>query len=432
MRFELPKGTRDFLPEEKILRDCIINTLKETFELYGYNTLETPALEMYETLSSKYAGGSEILKEIYTLTDNAKRKLALRYDLTVPLARVIASNPALKKPFKRYQIDRVWRDGPIKLGRYREFWQCDADVIGIKSMLADAELLALANSFFKKINLDVTICVNNRKLLNSILDIYNIQKEKQESIIITLDKIKKIGIKGVAAELKKKNISDKAIKALLELFNAKNKDDYKLIDKLDKLLKEKEGINEIKELLYYCKEFNLDNVKLEISMARGLSYYTGTVFEIFINNGSLSCSLAAGGRFDSMISNFMNSREEVPAVGISFGLDTLMDAVTLNKKIQLKKSTTLVYIIPIDAKKECIKIAKSLRDQGIKCDMDLVGRSITKNLEYVNKLNIPYALIIGSDELKQKKLKLKDMASGKEKLLNIEVIFKELKKQNSD
>src|SRR3989338_8588501 len=160
MELDTVKGTRDIFPEDKIVRDKIVSSLKEIFELYGFNPLETPALENYETLSSKYAGGSEIMKEVYTLEDNAQRKLGLRYDLTVPFARVIAMNPSMKKPFKRYQIDKVWRNGPIKLGRYREFWQCDVDVVGTRSLASDAEFLALASSFFKKIGLDVTICVN--------------------------------------------------------------------------------------------------------------------------------------------------------------------------------------------------------------------------------------------------------------------------------
>src|SRR3989338_5767687 len=164
MELQIPKGTRDFLPEDKIVRDGIASILKEAFELYGYNPLETPALENYETLASKYAGGAEIMKEVYRLKDNGGRELGLRYDLTVPFARVIAMNPAIKKPFKRYQIDRVWRDGPIKLVRYREFWQCDVDVVGIKSVMAEAELFAIASSVFEKLGLDITIYINNRKL----------------------------------------------------------------------------------------------------------------------------------------------------------------------------------------------------------------------------------------------------------------------------
>ncbi len=425
---QLPKGTRDFLPEDKIVRDKIVALLKETFELYGYNPLETPALELYETLSSKYAGGSEILKETYSLTDNANRKLGLRYDLTVPFARVIAMNPSLKKPFKRYQIDRVWRDGPIKLGRYREFWQCDVDVVGVKSMLADAELLSLASNFFEKLRLEVTIYVNNRKLMNSILNFAGIQKEKQEEAILSIDKLKKIGINEVRKELEQKGISDESIAKVLSIFEM-NGTNAELIEKLNSIIEEKEGIKEIKELLEYAEEFGIKNVKLDISLARGLAYYTGTVLEVFINNGTISSSLAAGGRFDRMIGLFLGSKEEIPAVGMSFGLDVLTDAIKLNKKEESKKTITEIYLAPIGTQKECIKILDNLRKNGIKGDMDLIGKGITKNLDYADKMGIKYVIIIGPNELKEAKIKLKNMNSGEEKLISLKELVKEVKNE---
>ena len=232
---ELPKGTRDFMPEDKILRDDIVKTLKKNFELFGYNPLETPALEMYETLASKYAGGGEILKETYSLKDNADRKLGLRYDLTVPFARVIAMNPQLKMPFKRYQIDKVWRDGPIKLGRYREFWQCDCDVVGSSSMIADAELIALASKVFDDLDLEVTLYFNNRKLLNSILDYCGIKKSVQDDAIISIDKLKKIGFDGVKKELVEKGIADDNVEKIKEVFGT----DGSNLENLKSILKNK-------------------------------------------------------------------------------------------------------------------------------------------------------------------------------------------------
>src|SRR3989344_947353 len=262
---ELPKGTRDFMPEDKILRDDIVKTLKKNFELFGYNPLETPALEMYETLASKYAGGGEILKETYSLKDNADRKLGLRYDLTVPFARVIAMNPQLKMPFKRYQIDKVWRDGPIKLGRYREFWQCDCDVVGSSSMIADAEIIALASKIFKDLGLDVQIKYNNRKLLNSILDVCQIEKEVQDSVILSLDKMEKIGFNGVEKELVEKNVEKEQIKNLKQFFG--KADD---LESLEPKLKENQGLKELKELKEYLKSFGVKNAFFEMSLARGL------------------------------------------------------------------------------------------------------------------------------------------------------------------
>jgi histidyl-tRNA synthetase len=426
MTLKTPKGTRDFLPEDKIVRDKIVASLKEIFELYGYNPLETPALELYDTLASKYAGGAEILKEVYTLTDNAERKLGLRYDLTIPFARVIAMNPEIKKPFKRYQIDRVWRDGPIKLGRYREFWQCDVDVVGIKSVRVDAELISLASTFFKKLGLDVTIFVNNRKLLNAMLDFAGVKKELQESVILSIDKLKKIGVDGVRKELEEKGIPDDSIAKALGIFNIGESENNKIIEKLDQFLTNKEGIEEIKELLKYCELFGAKNVQLNISLARGLSYYTGTVLEVFMNDESMSSSLAGGGRFDKMIGMFLGSTEEVPAVGMSFGLDVITDVLKLKNIVETRKSVADVYIIPLNTTEECIKIMSTLRNEGIKCDMDLIGRNIKKNMEYANKLCIPYVIIVGENELKEDKVNLKNMTTGDQKMLTTEEVVKEV------
>src|SRR3989344_46333 len=399
MKLQRAKGTQDFLPEQKIVRQYIIDTLREVFELYGYSQLETPVLERYETLSSKYAGGSEILKEIFTLKDKGNRELALRYDLTVPFSRVIAMNPQLKMPFKRYQIGPVFRDGPISTGRVREFWQCDVDIVGIKKMTADAEILSLADM------------VNKRKVLNSILKEADIT-ENPEDIILTIDKLYKIGIKGVKEELKSKKLNDKQINKIINLISIKGSNQQKLKE-LSKL-ENKEGLEEIKELLSYLKEFKT-KVGFDITLARGLSYYTGTIFEVVLNK-DLSLSLGGGGRYDDMISKFMDSKQEYPAVDISFGLDRIYNLL-VNKNI--KKTNTKIFIIPIQTLKESLSIAQKLRENNINTDIDLNNKGISKNLDYANKLNIPYVLFIGENELKKKKLKLKDMNSGKERFLTI-------------
>src|SRR3989344_3082878 len=389
MTLQRAKGTRDFLPEQKIVRQYIIDTLREVFELYGYSPLETPVLERYETLSSKYAGGSEILKEVFKLKDQGNRELALRYDLTVPFSRVIAMNPQLKMPFKRYQTGPVFRDGPISTGRVREFWQCDVDIVGIKKMTADAEILSLADMAYKRLGLKVKIKINNRKILNSIL------KE----------------------ELKSKKLTDKQINKIISLISIKGSNSKKLKELCK--LENKEGLEEIKELLSYLKEFNT-KVEFDITLARGLSYYTGTIFEVVLNN-DLSLSLGGGGRYDDMISKFMDSKQEYPAVGISFGLDRIYN-ILVNKNI--KKTNTRLFIIPIQTLKESLNISQKLRENNINTDIDLNNKGISKNLDYANKLNIPYVLFIGENELKKKKLKLKDMNSGKEKFLTIKELCK--------
>lgn len=428
----LPRGMKDYQPEEKIFVDSLINELREVFELYGFMPLSTPALERWEVLSAKYAGGSEILKEAFRLKDQGDRQLGLRYDLTVPLARFVGMNPNIKMPFKRYQIDRVWRDGPIKLGRYREFLQCDVDVVGCKSMLVEAELLALSQEVFKRLGLDVIIKVNNRKLLNGLIGFAGIEKEKAPDAILSVDKLAKIGFDGVKKELIEKKLDEKQAEKLLKALMVSGSNN-EVLEQTKKLIKDEEGmqgIKELEELIDYCRVFgcDLDRIKLESSLARGLAYYTGTVFEVYLSAGELSSAIAAGGRFDEMINDFLGVKDRYPAAGISFGLDVIMDALKLKGRQASKKTNALAYVIPIQETREGIKIVGALRKAGIKADIDLVGRGPSKNFDYANALGIPFALVIGPDEVKQKKVKLKDMKTGNEKLLGLQEAIKELKK----
>ena len=236
MELQLPKGTRDFAPEEKILRDRIVSTLKEVFELYGYAPLETPILERFDVLASKYAGGSEILKEAFRLKDQGDRELGLRYDLTVPMCRYIAMNPTMKMPFKRYQIGEVFRDGPVASARYRQFTQCDVDVIGSSSMATDAEIVSLICMAFFKLNLEVKVKLNSRKLLNDILGYCGVEKEKQEAAILSIDKLEKFGVDVVKSELKQQRIDEKKITTILSLMAISGSNEEK-ISQLKKFLK---------------------------------------------------------------------------------------------------------------------------------------------------------------------------------------------------
>ena len=409
MKPETAKGTRDLIPKEALFKDEIISKLKKTFELYGYSPLETPILERYETLSAKYAGGSEILKETFRLKDQGKRELGLRYDLTVPFARFIGMNPNTKLPFKRYQIGPVFRDGPIKLGRLMEFYQCDADVVGTESIMAESELINLASRFFKEINQEITIKVNSIKILKSIMNYLEIEKDKQGKVILTIDKKEKISDGELRKELKTiiKNKADK----VLEIIN-KNDLSY-----LKKILKDNDGINEIEELL------RLTKAQFDVSLARGLSYYTGTIFEVYLRNSNIKSSVAAGGRYDNMIQNFLESGNKYPAVGISFGIDVILESLEKPEK----ETTTEIYIIPINKQKESFETAEKLRGNGLKVDMDLIGRGISKNLDYANKLRIPYVIFIGEEELKKDKLKLRNMKTGEESLLSLNDILKKFK-----
>ncbi|MBT4824170.1 histidine--tRNA ligase [Candidatus Woesearchaeota archaeon] len=442
MKLERAKGTRDIIPEEKIVRQEVIDSLRNIFERYGFSPLETPTIERFDVLAAKYAGGSEILKETFQMKDQGKRDLCLRYDLTVPFCRFIGMNPTIKMPFKRYQIGRVFRDGPIKTGRLREFWQCDVDVVGTKNMIADAEIIKITQRFFKSIELNVIIEVNNRKLLDGLMDDLKIPEGKREAVIIAIDKLKKVPIKDIEKELETKGIKKEKVDELFKILNTDGTNIQKL-EKLRKLLKSEkaiEGLDEIENLLKYVNEKDKDaKVVFAISLARGLSYYTGTVFEAFMADGKFRSSLCGGGRYDNMIGNFLGGNREFPAVGISFGIEPISVMMTEKLKSEqkkdsgnenIKKTVTELYVIPIPFDQSSVKAAKiveELREAGLKVDMDLSGKGISKNLNFANSYNIPYVLFVGEEELKKKKFKLKDMIKGKEEFLDVKGIVKKLK-----
>lgn len=415
------KGVRDFGPIEKLQRQSIVEILKNNFERFGFNPLETPILERYELFASKFGQGvqSEAMVETFKLQDQGKRNLVLRNEFTVPLARYIGMNPNLKMPFKRYQIGQVFRDGPIKLGRYRQFWQCDVDIVGVQQMTAEAELLSLTLEIFDKLNLDIEIQINSRKLLNDILANFKVAKKDREQVIIILDKLEKIGPKGVCQELNQQKIKIDQVDKLLELLQVTGSNEKK-IQIIAKIIKNSQGLQEIKELL------DLINSNKKIifspSLARGLLYYTGTVFEVFLKDSSkLSSALAGGGRYDEMIGNFLNNQNKVPAVGISFGLETIWDALTALNKLEKKQTLTQLYLISIGIdNQEICKIAQDFRQLGLNIDWDMQARNFKKNLNYANSLNIPFVGIVGENELKNNLITLKNMKTGKQELLTIQ------------
>lgn len=422
MKLNTAKGVQDIIPEEKIIQNKIVQDLKETFEQYGFSPLETPIIERLETLSAKFAAGeaSDALKETFKLKDQGKRNLGLRFDLTVPLARFVGMNPQLPMPFKRYEMGSVFRDGPIKAGRVRQFLQCDIDTIGTTSMLADAEILSVLDSAFKKFGLEVVIKLNNRKLLNGILEDCGIKKK--EEAIIAIDKLDKIGQKGVTAELKEKGI--KKFGDLFELIKPGI-----ILSELKKKVKSEEaleGIKELEEVFRYLENMKVNSVIFDVSLARGLAYYTGPVYEVFLKDGSFKSSLAGGGRWNKMIGNFLGKDSIVPAVGVSFGIVPIIEC--LKKKEEFtKKSSTKVFVIPIKTLDESLGIVQELRSKGINVAIDLLGRNISKNLKYANSLGIPYVIIIGQKELTEGKVLLRDMSSGDQFEISVKEVVKKVK-----
>jgi histidyl-tRNA synthetase len=426
---QMAKGVRDFGPADKIARDRIVGTLKEVFELFGYNPIETPVLERYELFASKFGVGeqTEAMAESFQLTDQGKRNLVLRNEFTVPFARFIAENPQLRMPFKRYQMGDVFRDGPIKLGRYREFWQCDVDVVGIDNNLIDAELLELANMVFGRLELDVEIKINNRKLLNAILAFAGVSKESEAIAIIAIDKMDKIGADGVSEELAKLGIEQKSIKTVLNLLSIAGTNEQK-IKELKNILGENEGLLEIEQTLKNL--ISETDIEFLPSLARGQAYYTGNVFEIYLKSKKITSSLCAGGRFNNMIAGFLGQEKNIPAIGISFGLDTIFDAMTLETVgFSAKKSVCEAYVIPIGESvgKYARKTLLELRKRGVKVDMDFLARKTGKNMEYADSYGIPWAILIGEEEVQTGKLTLRDMLSGNQTLLTVTDIVDRIK-----
>jgi len=414
------KGTRDFLPEEMILRQQVLEKIKYVFEIFGFQPLETPALEAWEVLSAKGAGGPEILKETYNFEDFGGRRVGLRFDLTVPLARVIASNPNLNLPFKRYQIQNVWRYGDITKDRFREFLQADIDIVGSETMLADAEIIACVISVLTELGFkDFTVRLNNRKILSALAKYAGVPENKVIDTFRIIDKLTKIGEEGIKKELLTK-ISKAATTKILEIIVNKKES---VLEELEKLVEDKEGFEELKQIISYLKQMKVEpKFEIDLSLARGLDYYTGPIFEVFAEEGI--GSIAGGGRYDKMIGLF--SGKNIPATGISFGIERMIEVMKERKIFEVKKSNVKVFVIAVNDKvrDKVLKIVQILRNNSISVDFDLRLRSLSKQLDYANSLGIPNVIIVGEKELKNNSVKLKKMDTGKEISLKIDDMVK--------
>lgn len=413
MRFKTVRGMRDLLPEKACKKKFIEETCRSIFELYGFEPLETPIVEELALLTKKGSAGAEIEQELYTFEDKAKRKLGLRFDLTVPLARVVANNKELRMPFKRYQIGRVYRYDRPQAKRYREFTQADADIIGVANVLAEFELIALSYDIVQALGIDAYMVINSRMLLESLALASGVRKEQLADCFRAIDKAEKFGWSAVEKELEEKGISTK-------LLDIVKKND---LNAAEERIKEKrlstKGLEEIKELIGYLKAQQLSEfVRIDLALARGLDYYTGIVMEIKIANGP---SIGGGGRYDKLIGLY--GGRELAATGISFGVDRILD--TIEDRLACETATK-IFVIPIGKEMvmQALELTQNIRKLGINAELDLMQRNISKNLEYVNKKGIPYAIILGRRELQGKSFKLRDMKSGEETLMKISELAK--------
>lgn len=414
------KGTTDYYGKDQLIRNKITDTLKETFIKYNYQPLDSTVLYNYDILAYKYKDGAEILNEMYTLTDQGNRRLGLRYDLTIPFCKFIANQKDLRLPLKRYEIGKVFRNGPVKTGRCREFYQCDVDVVGISGQVIEAEQMQMVVDIFTKLGIDINIKWNNRKLMSIVIEDSNISKDKVEEVIGIIDKIEKISKQDFIKELSKIEIDEETANKLLDNFN-KSLTDYIETYENDERVVASEAIQEIKILSSYIEKLNLsDNTTFTPTLARGLSIYTSTVFEFFDKKERLTCSLGGGGRYDKIITDFIDDGNIYPAVGLSFGLEPIY---TIIKDEMSSDNLIDAYIIPMGTEVESLMLARNLRQNNINVIVEMNNRKLKKCFEYASKENIKYVIVVGSDEIQENMYTIKDMTTSEQ----IKLPYNELK-----
>ncbi|KON90148.1 histidine--tRNA ligase [Sporosarcina globispora] len=418
MDYQNVKGTQDYLPNAEVVRRDIRRTLEDVFIQYGCKPLETPILNYTELLASKYGGGAEILEEMYTFTDRGERDLALRYDLTIPFAKVVAMNPALKMPFKRYEIGKVFRDGPIKTGRFREFTQCDVDIVGADSQIAEAELMLMALDAFRKLDMKVSIQYNNRKLLTGMLDVFGTESEKINKVILIIDKLEKVGLEAVISELNEQGLSTSTIILIKQFLTDERNSSLTYFESFSEQNEEvRLGLNELNELESYLEFLSINNQCIfNPFLARGLEIYTGTIYEIFLSDQSIKSSIGSGGRYDNAIGGLIGTNESFSTVGISFGLDVIYTAMSTSKKELRENPNIDYYIVPLGTQKESLLVANFLRNKGYKVEFEMSNKKLGKVLDKANKEKIRNVIIIGENEVNNNQFKIKDMFSGDERV----------------
>ena len=425
-------GFMELLPKDQILFNEMKEKIQKNYEKYGFVPLDTPIIESSEILLAKAGGETE--KQIYRF-NKGENDLALRFDLTVPLAKYVAKNyNELTFPFKRYQIGKVYRGEKAQRGRFREFYQCDIDIIGDGELgiINDAELPSIIYTIFKDLGFEkFKIKINNRKILNGIFEELNL-KEKSVDVMRVIDKITKIGNEAVKEELRKLGIEEKAIKKIMEFILIEGTTDEKLKE-LEKLEIKNElfnlGATELKEVIKNIKYFGVpeDNYKIDLSIARGLDYYTGTVYETFFDDYEELGSVCSGGRYENLAENYTDKK--LPGVGISIGLTRLFDQLNNLKLISSEeKSISKVLVISMCEKDngEILKVATELRKSNINTQIYFEDKKIKAKFKYADKLQIPYVIIIGEDEIKTDTVTLKNMKTGEQETLKLEDVIKKI------
>ena len=446
----IPKGTRDFSPEEMAKRNYIFNTIREVYSLYGYQQIETPSMETLQTLMGKYGEeGDKLLFKILNSgdflakvsDDELKEKniphlaarlceKGLRYDLTVPFARyVVMHRNDLQMPFKRYQIQPVWRADRPQKGRYREFYQCDADVVGSDSLMNEVELMQIIDDVFTRFGIRVQIKINNRKILTGIAEAIG-EAEKIVDITVAIDKLDKIGIDNVNEELRKAGLSEASIERLQPIVSLSGTNEEKL-NTISNVLQQSEtglkGVEETQFIINTLKGCDLKNeVELDLTLARGLNYYTGAIFEVKALDTPMG-SITGGGRYDNLTGIF--GMPGLSGVGISFGADRIFDVLnTLNLYPKEAVADSQLLFINFGEREMAyiLPIANKCRKSGIRTEIYPDAAKMKKQMSYANGRNIPFVVLAGDNEMAEGKITLKNMATGEQKLLTPEELIKEI------
>ncbi len=446
----IPKGTRDYSPEIMVKRNYIFDTIKNVFRLYGYMPLETPAMENLSTLMGKYGDeGDKLLFKILNSGDfisnipenelleknsikltNKISEKGLRYDLTVPFARfVVQHQNELSLPFKRYQIQPVWRADRPQKGRYREFYQCDVDVVGSDSLLHEVELIQIVDEVYRRLKINVRLLINNRKILAGIAETIG-YPDHLTNITVAIDKMDKIGLDNVNAELREKGICEKAINKLQPILDLQGSNQEKL-EKLQDILKDSpiglKGIEELTTVFDYLKELDIKTeIRLDLTLARGLSYYTGAIFEVKALDAEMG-SITGGGRYDDLTGIF--GLKNMSGVGISFGADRIFDVMNqLDLFPKNNTTTTQILFVNFGNKEEkfCLPLLKQLRSNGINAEIYPEPAKMKKQMAYADKKGIPFVVLVGESEMQEGTVSLKNMLTGEQTNMTIEEVIHRL------
>lgn len=421
--FQPPRGTRDFLPEEMLKRNWVLDRIREVYEVYGFEPLGTPAFESWELLKVK--SGDNIINQIYYFKDKSDRELGLRFEWTASLARVVSSHRELQMPFKRFAIGPVWRYENPSEAHYREFWQADADIVGVSDQIADAEILATTVDCLRSLGFkDFVIKLNDRRILEAFIELVGMPEEKALDIIRSVDKLGKIGRDGVVKELSKYVQNEDSIIKLLDLISIKASAEDVLEHAAKCLEKQPEGVKgcvALKSILDYSKPFGYyDYIVVDLTLARGLDYYTGPVFEVSAKGYEDYGSIAGGGRYDEIIGLF--GGEPTPATGVALGIERIVQLLDRKNGFVNLRLGVEVLVSPVSesVKSTAIEVAQSLRKSGISTTLDLLGRGLSKQLNFADRKGIRKVIIVGEKELKKGCVTLRDMATGDQKKVKID------------